>query len=307
MNLAGRLGGRPVGGPFPGWSFGQPRRSGAAYLVRRALWKLVRHKGSRYRVICPWLQDTTLELVLSSDIGRCVWVAGCFEPNEMYLLSKLLGTGCSFVDVGANIGLYTLPAARLVGPSGKVLSFEPSPREGAFLKRNVERNSLSWVSVDDRAVGDLENGRALLHLADEQHGGQNTLGSVVYEKVRLVADADVAMTTLDRAIVEHGLDGVDVLKIDVEGAEFKVLSGARNLLGKSRPVLMMELQEESLLAQGASSRQVLELLRGFDYEVYSYAELGHAHLLRRLHKIAEDSAQDVVAVPVEADEQVVSL
>jgi FkbM family methyltransferase len=307
VNLTGRLGGRPVVAPLPGWAFGQPRRSSAAFLARRAVWKLARQRRSSHKVITPWLYGTTAQMVLSSDVGRCVWVAGCFEPNEIYVLSKVLPRGGTFVDVGANIGLYSLAAARIVGHDGKVLAFEPSARERALLDRNIARNDLTQVVVDDRAVGDRRQGHALLHLADDQHGGQNTLGSVVYENVRLVGDADVAVTTLDQAVADHGLSRVHVVKIDVEGAEFAVLSGGRATLSISRPVLMMELQEDSLVAQGSGSAAVVEILSEHSYEVYRYAEPGHRQLLRRLETGEADASQDIVAVPVEAREPVVTL
>jgi FkbM family methyltransferase len=86
----------------------------------------------------------------------------------MHLLSKLLEPGGTFIDVGANIGLYSLAAARIVGPDGRVLAFEPSPRERGLLERNVARNSLTQVVVDSRGLGNAENAQAVLHLADDQ-------------------------------------------------------------------------------------------------------------------------------------------
>jgi FkbM family methyltransferase len=225
----------------------------------------------------------------------------------MCLLSKLLKQGGAFVDVGANIGLYSLTAARLVGETGRVVAFEPSPRERATLVANLARNRLSHVTVDARALGAAENARGVLHLADDQHGGQNTLGSVVYENVRLVADAEIEMTTLDSALAEHGLEQVGVVKIDVEGAESAVLSGARHVLDALRPVLMLELQQDSLLAQGSSAPEVVELLSGHGYEVYRYADQGGGHLLRRLEEADTTVAQDVVAVPAESSGFVLSL
>jgi FkbM family methyltransferase len=307
VNLTGRLGGRPVVAPFPGWTFGQPRSTTAAFLARRVLWKLARQTRSSHTVIAPWLYGTSAELVLSSDIGRCVWVAGCFEPNEIYLLSKVLRPGGTFVDIGANVGLYSLAAGRIVGKGGKVIAFEPSPRERALLEGNVARGDLTQVVVDKRAVGARKQEHAVLHLADDQHGGQNTLGAVVYENVRLVANADVSITTLDHAVAERGLDKIDVVKIDVEGAEFAVLSGASATLEACRPVLMLELQDDSLAAQGSGASAVLELLSGEGYEIYRYAEPGSPLLLRRLQIGETDTSQDVVAVPVEARQLVITL
>jgi FkbM family methyltransferase len=288
-----------VVGPVPEWTFGQPVRRGVAFRLRRGLWKVARQRRSSFTLIAPWLYGTTAELVLSSDIGRCVWVAGCFEPNELYLLSRLLGPGDTFVDVGANIGLYSLAAARIVGTGGRVLAFEPSPRERQFLQRNVARNSLRQVSIDSRALGAVEDAEVVLHLADDQHAGQNTLGAVVYENVCVIADATVRMTTLDRAVVEGDVASVQLVKIDVEGAEFSVLTGAAGIMAKLRPVLMMELQEDSLMAQGSGAQDVVDLLSGLDYELYCYANRYGPHLLRSFRADDECVAQDIVAIPVE--------
>ncbi len=307
MNVAGRLGGRPVLAPLPGWTFGQPRRTSAAYLVRRAVWKVARQRHFGHRAVAPWLYGTRAELVLSSDIGRCVWVAGCYEPNELYFLSRMLKPGGTFIDVGANIGLYSLVAARIVGFGGRVLAFEPSSRERELLESNIVRNHLTQVVVDSRALGNEQNSHAVLHLADDQHGGQNTLGTVVYENVRLVRDAEVEMTTLDHVVAERGLDSVDVVKIDVEGAEFAVLSGAYGILTAPRPVIMMELQDDSLVAQGSSGREVIAVLSRFGYELYCYAITNHQRLLRRFEDREASVGQDVVAVPAEKKALIIAL
>jgi FkbM family methyltransferase len=225
----------------------------------------------------------------------------------MYFLSKVLEPGGTFIDVGANIGLYSLAAARIVGSGGRVLAFEPSSRERELLERNIDRNCLTQVAVDSRALGDAENSQTVLHIADDQHGGQNTLGAVVYENVRLVGDASVEMTTLDRVVDEHGLDRVDTVKIDVEGAEFAVLSGAHGILTALRPVLMMELQDDSLVAQGSSEREVVGVLSRFGYELYCYEKTRHPPLLRRFEEGKSGVAQDVVAVPVEKQALVITL
>lgn len=297
MKYLGRLGGRPIPAPLPGWRFGQPRAARFSYFVRLVVWKLASLARSTARVRTPWLYDTTVEVLLASDLGRCTWVAGCFEPNELTVLARVVRTGDTVVDVGANIGLYTLAAARLVGTEGTVLAIEPSAREHSALLQNLALNSLGRVRVDDRAVGS-EAGRRVLHLADAQHAGQNTLGSVVYGGVSVVGSEEVAVASLDQIIAEAGLTAVSVLKIDVEGAEHEVLRGALRCLDELRPVILMELQEPSLAALGSSVAEVLGLLEAHGYRVLAYGS-ADSPMLVPLSAANRAEAQDVVAVPVE--------
>ena len=141
---------------------------------------------------------------------------------------------------------------------------------------------------------------------DDQHAGQNTLGDAVYENVRLVGDVHVEMTTFDQALAQHGR-GVDVMKIDVEGAEFAVLSGAGDAPGSKRPVLLMELQNQSLLAQGSSALAVIDLLERYEYEVCGYADKTCPGPLCRLEDSAAAISQDVVAIPAERSAHVLGL
>jgi len=267
------------------------------------VWKAARLTGWSRTVTSAWVGGTAVELVLSSDIGRCVFVARCFEPNELFLLSRLLSPGGTFVDVGANIGLYTVAAARMVGPAGSVLAIEPSERERALLQRNLARNGNTAAQIETRAVGERDGEVARLHLADIQHGGQNTLGAVVYENVRIVSDQLVNIATLDSILADHGLSSVDVVKIDVEGGEHAVLMGASHLLASLRPIVMLELQDESLAAQGSSANEVLATLAERHYAVFGYADAaGSASLLRPLKcegARVTFPPQDVVAVPEE--------
>jgi len=259
---------------------------------------LIKYTGKPINAVLRAEADgATLDAVmLASDLGRCLWVAGCFEPNELALLARLVRSGDTVVDVGANVGLYTLAAARLVGGEGRVIAIEPSSRERAALEHNVRLNNLAGVTIDGRALGSRA-GTVVLRLAEARHGGQNTLGEPVYEGVHLSGSEEVAMTTLDDLVEETGLGAISVVKIDVEGAEHEVLLGGRRCLDRFRPVILMELQEPSLAAMGSSARDMADLLGGHDYRLLRYdgTEAG----LVPLEVEPGIEAQDVVALPVE--------
>lgn len=268
---------RPRVAPVPGWSF-----AGEFYIERRwlavrrgTLWEWATRKGLKVPLVVPWLAKTRIETMLGTDTSLCVYVAGSFEPNEFAFLRGTLRPGMNFVDIGANEGLFTLFAARRVGPSGKVIAVEPSSRERQILDRNIARNGLGNVTVVPHALA-AEPGTAELRIAPKQHGLHNTLGDFIYEyenEIAIVREP-VAVETLDALQTRLALGRVDMIKIDVEGAEVKVLTGAKELLSTSRPILLVEANEEALRCQGTSRKALLDLLQGLDYRIHIFNEHG---------------------------------
>jgi FkbM family methyltransferase len=200
----------------------------------------------------------------------------------------------TFVDVGANEGLYSMLAAQKVGPGGRVIAIEPSGRELVKLRRNIELNGLSTVSVRDIAVMD-RSCEAVLSVADPAHGGQNTFGRMVYDGVGVVAQARVRGATLDDVLADLGVRP-DFVKIDTEGSELGVLRGADTTLSVDRPVLMLELQEQSLRHCGGSVQEVCDMLRSHDYVLCGFEADGR---LRRPSATGVVSSVNAVAVPGE--------
>jgi FkbM family methyltransferase len=268
---------RPRCAPTPGWSF-----AGEFYVEHRwlalrrgALWEWALEKGLKVPLVVPWLEKTRIETALGTDTSLCVYVAGSFEPNEFAFLRRTLRPGMTFVDIGANEGLFTLFAARRVGGSGRVIAVEPSDRERRILERNLARNGLGNVTVVPHALA-AEPGTAELLIAPGRHGLHNTLGNFIYayEGEIAVVRQTVAVETLDGLQERLALGRVDVIKIDVEGAEVKVLTGGRTLLSRSRPILLVEANEDALKCQGTSTDALLKLLRALDYRIHIFNEHG---------------------------------
>ncbi|WP_421999561.1 FkbM family methyltransferase [Reyranella sp.] len=267
--LAGRRG-RPR--LFPGWTFAceyfVERRWMA--LRRGALWEFALERQLVFPLTVAWYGGTRVEVTLGNDQSLCLFVAGSFEPNEFAFLDRVVRPGMTFVDIGANEGLFTLFASRRVGRQGRVVSVEPSSRERASLEANLRRNGIGNVTVVPHALADRP-GSARLQIAARLHGGHNTLGAFTYDDVDAVAVEEVAVETLDALAARLALGKVDVIKIDVEGAEVKVLSGGRALLAAHRPILLIEANDGALKGQGASTDALLATLRelGYRIEVFS--------------------------------------
>jgi FkbM family methyltransferase len=267
MSLSGwlgpRLSAKPVVELFPGWVLGSGQRADAASQVRRELWPLLRQPFA-----VSWLESSKLFLYPGNETSRSVFVTGRYEPNEFCLLQRILKPGMTFIDAGANMGLYSIFAARRVGPRGKVLALEPSAREFEILQKNVKLNSLTNVLTIRKALFDRAS-QVELSVAPLGKSGHNTLGAFGYD-TPLDHSERVQSERLDDLIHGEGLARVDVIKMDIEGAETAALRGAEETLRQFKPVLLIELSDRSLQHQGTSSRELLGLLEKQGYRVFSF-------------------------------------
>jgi len=170
------------------------------------------------------------------------------------------------VDVGANCGLYALVAARSVGPRGRVIALEPSPREFARLQENVVLNGFTQVHCAPVAVSDV-TGQVRLHIAPPPFGGHNTMAErFVQEGVVLAEARTVPSVTLDELL--RDADRCDLIKLDIEGAELHALRGAAASLDRFRPALLLEVNPAMLAANGTSAADLLDWLRQRGYVVH---------------------------------------
>jgi len=261
--LRTRLAAKPVLETCPGWVLGSGQSASLQAGFRKAIWRLFRKPFT-----VPWLDDLHLTLYPGNETSRSIFVTGRYEPNEFCLLSKVLEPGMTFVDVGANMGLYTLYAARRVGASGFVLAIEPSSREIAVLKRNVEINALNNVRIRHVAVSDCATEVELL-VARAQNSGHNTLGAFGYN-TPLDYKEKIQAQNLDVLVYVEALGRVHVVKMDIEGAELKALRGAVMTLQRDHPLLWLELSDRLLQHQNATSAEVLSLLSQYGYRMYGF-------------------------------------
>ena len=196
--------------------------------------------------------------------------AGYFEPGERGVFEGLVQPGMTVIDVGAHAGLYTLSASTLAGPVGRVIAFEPSPRERAHLVAHVRLNRCANVTVEPVALGDSE-GEADLFVVDSSETGCNSLRPGAIGPGHTVR---VGLRTLDEYAKGSGLDRVDVIKMDVEGAELSVLRGARSLFRTMRPVLLCEIEEARTEPWGYGGRAIIDLLSEWQYDCFAIGESG---------------------------------
>jgi FkbM family methyltransferase len=201
---------------------------------------------------------------LRTALGLTLYRYGVMDA-EMMLVGRLLQPGDVFVDGGANVGLFTLIAARAVGPGGRVIAFEPSTKTREVLARNVALNAYPWVTLRSEALDVSPGERRFV----ARHGNGAGLSSFAPQEVASGDEVHrVATTSLDEATAALERARVSVVKLDLEGAEFGALRGSTALLRDAAPDIVIEVEDAHLQRQGASREAVLELLGSFGYRFY---------------------------------------
>lgn len=204
------------------------------------------------------------------DYNCCMMIFGRYSPDLLALLKLLVRPGDSVIDVGAQIGYVTVNLAQLVGPSGCVHSIEPDPACIEYLRRSVLANGYRWVTVLPMAASDAE-GRLSLNVSPVL--GWST--AVQNSHHRDLKSIEVPCRTLDGLISEGTIKSpVHLVKIDVEGYECTVVDGARALLSKDRPFVIVEVNPLMLAAAGNSPRDLLERFVALGYSLYRFTERG---------------------------------
>lgn len=208
------------------------------------------------------------EYPLSSAIGRHLF-AGWFEPAELSFVRDHLGPGDIVLDVGANAGLYTVIAARLVGTSGQVYAFEPDQRAAALLRHNVSINGLTNVTVIEAAASN-QTGMAPFAAANDT--ALSSLAAINRADQQIQEWRTVNTIRLDDAVTAHGIGPVTFMKMDVEGAEKLVLEGSPHLLSRAAKgfTILFEGFDQNTRAFGYSVRELLDALQPHGFSLHGF-------------------------------------
>ena len=254
--------------------------------LARRVRSIVRPKRIKLHFGAQWLLEGS---ALDQNL-----LAGEFETSEMRFVERFLKDGMTVLDIGAHHGLYTLLASRLVGQKGKVIAFEPSPRERLRLERHLRLNRCGNVRVEGVAL-DQSPGESDLFLVEGSEDYCNSLRPpAVLAKTTKVS---VKVITLDEYLSREPVLKVDFIKLDVEGAELGVLKGAKHLLNTvPRPVFLVEVYDIRTLPWGYRAHEIVKLLESFGYFWFS---LGSEGRLRPIEPGTSVFDANLVAVPKE--------
>jgi FkbM family methyltransferase len=189
--------------------------------------------------------------------------------RELGYLERLISPGMVVVDAGANCGIYTLAAAKLVGPAGRVLSFEPGSQAFSVLKKNVEINGFQNVRAYRSALCD-KNGKARLY--HSEYG--RTSFSLGHPKNGRVTFEEVTTRTLESVLEEEVTDQVGLIKLDVEGAEELVLRGVERILVRSHPKIIFEMNAQAAGRLDLHPSGAWDLLKRCGYRFFFLEDSG---------------------------------
>ncbi len=196
---------------------------------------------------------------------------GLAERREVRFFRDQVRPGMVVFDVGANVGFYTTLFARLVGPAGQVHAFEPDPLSCGILRQRTARHAN--VETNPIAVGD-HPGTITLFCNRSNRADNRVHPSLGDETAEAV---EVPLTTLDDYCAARGIDRIDAVKLDIQGAEVAALAGFRQTLARTRPRwLLIELSPEHLRAAGSSPDALWRTLDDLGFEPWAFDDDGKA-------------------------------
>ncbi len=202
----------------------------------KVIWGLLSMLLSRGQPTCLQVEGLKLEQALGLGNGTWAALSGTAYEAELSEALSLLEPGDNFVDLGANIGAYSLRVAQKLGPGSRIVAVEPNPYLVRALKRNLILNQFDFVDVIEAAVGeqagecDLQWRKSLLNAGSVAHsprgGGTHT--------------ARVARVNMDEELERLGVGKIRLIKMDIEGSEPQAVHGLRKTLLRDRPVILFE-------------------------------------------------------------------
>jgi FkbM family methyltransferase len=233
---------------------------------------LAQERGARLPFYTRLANGMPMQVFWGDYAGMKIHRQGYYERETVTLVQRLLQPGMVFVDAGAHCGQYTLIAGSAVGRDGRVYSFEPDPETFSVLAANVRENKATNVVLNKLALTERD-GQATLYMGDARNIGANSLVPAIGYSGRQI---EINCTRLDSYLSVVEARPVDLMKIDVEGAEISLLRGAEGLLwGEKRPMLIVEFNDFVQAEQGQSCRELADLLISLGYSLYRIGpELG---------------------------------
>ncbi|HXI22977.1 MAG TPA: FkbM family methyltransferase [Pyrinomonadaceae bacterium] len=231
-----------------------------------------------------WVTCRIDGLIWRLDPSQCIDADllddGLFEPASTEWVDKLVTPGMVVVDVGANIGYYTVRLSRLVGPHGQVHAFEPSKRYRDRLLDHLERNNCDNVVISDYGLSDAASEQVLYgdNISASMHWADDGKPPTISEKI--------PVRTLDSYVAEMKLTQLDFIKVDVDGHEPKFIVGAAKTLQQFQPIILMEFSQINLVSANSNVDTLANQLRSLGYSLHSEITgepyLTHANFLREV-------------------------
>lgn len=215
--------------------------------------------------------DSNVKMVIdpSRSMGSAIYWTGYHEFREFLFLHRFLRPDMVFLDVGANQGEYSLFAAKRL-TKGKVIAFEPLPSIRTRFEENIRLNNFTNIRIVEAGLSD-KKGTLEIHEVEDEHEGLATffLGDRKSRK-----SFNVPLVKLDEIADGVEFSRIDFIKIDIEGGELNALRGAQNTIKRFKPAIMIEINEDTYLAAGYRTQDILDILGTSGYQPFEIRKVG---------------------------------
>lgn len=246
--------------------------------IKKQYWKLLSNSGITSYTLR--LNETNLRIIVNpkdDSVGKLIFFEN-YETRTLKFISKYIIPGDKVIDIGANIGYFTLLFSSYVGDEGEVHSFEPSTREFLHLCRNIEINHKENIFLNQFALSNINGYGVMNILNDARFGAYNSIRQITHRKVVLEESHYETVRTikLDDYLSLLPSLAPSLIKIDVEGHEINVVEGMQTLLnGQAAPCLVIEICEGTHVGDQIGSLELINLINRMGYTLYSPDEQGN--------------------------------
>jgi FkbM family methyltransferase len=238
----------------------------------------------------------------SEYIQGHLYVFNCFEPSTISTIEQLTKVDDIVFDIGANIGYLSLVFAESVGEKGMVYAFEPEETNFNTLKLNISLNKYDNIFPLKLAVSNVEAKLKLYKASDNNKGSHST----IYNPENLEETFEEVDTIIfDKFIETKGITKVDIIKIDVEGAEYEVILGMKETIERFHPIIFMEMNDPIQEKRGVSTAKLKEIIINYGYNCFNILESGKIEVSPLDFKHQIDNVVFVHPVKIKLVEQVI--
>jgi FkbM family methyltransferase len=240
------------------------------WIVRSVVLKKTSIAKPNLVIIRNFDSNLVLRVDRSKVMGASIYWTGFHEYRELLFLHDFLTKEMVLLDVGANIGEYSVFAAKRL-TKGKVVAFEPVPALRQVLHENIEMNQFANVIVKPYGLSDAAGSFPIYFVGENENEGQATFFPGEIQNQRSV---NAELKKLDDEWDQLSLNRLDFVKMDIEGSELRALLGARNVITRFRPFIMLEISEVTYRSAGYSLEDVSNYFKGINYRPFAIDKMG---------------------------------
>lgn len=238
-------------------------------------WLLRRLNLEKERFVKKLPGGLLMEVSVNDHIEKYLFWYGVYEKKEVNTMQTLLQTDSVVVDIGANIGYYSLMAAEKI-TAGHIYCVEPVTKNMEKLKRNISLNKFTVIHPVQAVISNT-SGNATIYISSDDNSGMSGLKPA--ENFSGFSET-IKCLTLDKATIDYNLPKIDLVKIDVEGSEINVLHGMAKTRAEQKPVILIEVSANTLSMYHEKAESIYRILFADNYTAYKVADI---NVLQRIN------------------------